>query len=81
MRIQLKIRPIDVSLRAHQGIEFCQDMSDLPAYYLPGSRLSVKVINSDRSLSFTVQYQTGKRDTQAKQPHLSSIEFDIKIFC
>ena len=32
-------------------------MSDLPAYYLPGSHLSVKVINSDKSvshLSFTV---------------------------
>jgi len=28
-----------------------------------------------------IQYQTGKQDTQAKQPCLSSIEFDIKIFC
>src|ERR1700723_3096870 len=28
-----------------------------------------------------IQYQTGKRDTQAKQPCLSSIEFEIKIFC
>jgi hypothetical protein len=32
-------------------------MSDLPAYYLPGSHLAVKVVNGDKSvshLSFTV---------------------------
>src|ERR1700691_5747943 len=34
-----------------------------------------------KSQAVEVQYQTGRRDTQAKQPRLSSIEFEIKIFC